>query len=274
MNQIPFLDKPDFPLDATVLDSMQTNYNAIAEYFVKFLGVTNGIISGVEKQPDNSYSDGVVIINGELLPFVASVGAFLTVVENEDKVTVASGQYTVLRQRHAEATNVSTSVLITALTRLSLAEYKLFVQNQLSTKATIPANTGGHKYISLSSSNIYVAIDNRDMMVDIDDLKNVIWRGRMVFKYTTVGVFADTWRNLFNINNLTTVAVGKENIIPALPWRDDCMDVYFTGYNEDNPYSLHYFRIRGNGDFDLFTPNSVFIAGQKVRINIMYNNKK
>ena len=293
MDTIPFLAQKDFPLDAEVLDSMQKNYKQIADYFVKFLGVTNAIISGVEKQPGTlNYSSGLVIINSEFLLFQASTGSCVEIIEASTKVLTASGEYAVLLKKYAQATEVGTNILISKFKRLSYVSDLDNLNNSLKNKISFP--TPHTSYLSIEIINNNVMIPKGEMMLCIDDLQNVTLRGKMYLKSFTSK--SDTFFTLFNLNNVlvysngsgfmsniyASVILGGDFVSKAVPVHplNGCTDVYFTGYYDGDgnggvPIETLHFRIRGNGNFEIYMSpsfNSDKYKTHGIHINVTYGN--
>ena len=104
MNKIPFTEQTEFPLDSTTLDALQNlSREELHNAIVAIIGSPNCILAGVTETESYNYSAGVVIINGEILQFLASTGRYLTIVEERDKVAVDGVEHDVLIRRYAQA---------------------------------------------------------------------------------------------------------------------------------------------------------------------------
>ena len=100
MNKINFNQTGGFPLSANILDAMQSAY-AIFNQLGSLAG-NKAIISGCE-QLGNTVADGVIFLNGEILPFKGgTIGSSVTIKEeSESRVFEDGATKPVIYKRYA-----------------------------------------------------------------------------------------------------------------------------------------------------------------------------
>lgn len=89
MNRINFLSKSTFPPSSDTLDMMQQTGNLTAK--LALLGGISYILSGCQDSGNGVVSDGVVVINGEILPFESGIKKEKITVEQTSKNLSAFG---------------------------------------------------------------------------------------------------------------------------------------------------------------------------------------
>ena len=101
MDRINIAGQRDFALSSSSLAFLQDAWTAL-QAIAGLGGNQNYILSGCEPNGATSVTPGVVVINGEVLPFVGGgVGDNVIVVETPQTVTVGSGTYNKV-ERHVE----------------------------------------------------------------------------------------------------------------------------------------------------------------------------
>ena len=122
MNRLPLLEREGFPLDQNALNDLQNlSREELQAAIVAIMANNNCIISGVTNTTGNNYSDGIVIINGEILPFVASAGTYLAIEEEIDTADVDGAPQPVLIRRWAKATATTTVNAMSSIRRVAKA---------------------------------------------------------------------------------------------------------------------------------------------------------
>ena len=122
MNRLPLLDGAEFPLDQNALNDLQNlSREELQRAIVAIMANDNCIISGVTNTGVNNYSDGIVIVNGEILPFMASSGNYLTIVEESDTTNVDGADQKVLIRRWAKVVSTITANTISSFKRVAKA---------------------------------------------------------------------------------------------------------------------------------------------------------
>ncbi|MDR1543076.1 MAG: hypothetical protein LBS50_01440 [Prevotellaceae bacterium] len=104
---IDFTKQGRMPFTQEILARMQSDCNGLAAALAKFVG-NNAIIDGVTPDGNGGWSDGWIIYNDELLPFVAGSGNFIKLVESA--LPLGSPYYNgstpnVIISRHLESTS-------------------------------------------------------------------------------------------------------------------------------------------------------------------------
>jgi hypothetical protein len=252
MNKLPFLEKSNFPVDTTALNELQKiSTEELQNAIVALTGEQNGILKGVANN-GGAYSDGIVIVGGEILPFVASSGYYLTVIEEIDTATAYGETYNVLKRRYARATAQNTGKVMDNFKTINL-----------SVKASIPKYEGAHYYIGRDTAYM-TSQDARLSYAQTDSGFSVI-KGRFTLKpntYNTAG-----WYTIFSLT-------GYTGLIPRTP--HNALDTYFNLYYDDyeaGSFNVKIGRITGAGDFQLYFPTPLTIAANKnVYVNINYYN--
>jgi len=226
MNRIPFLEKSDFPLDANVLNELQKiSTEELQNAIIGIAGGRNCILSGVVLN-SGSYSNGIVIINGEILPFVASSGGWVIIIEEND--TTSTGEtYNVLKRRYAMATTQNTNFSMSCLE--AVASERLFSPGPLVDTLGIGTNS------VVNTSGLYCGKTDSGFVV----LSGVI-------RYLGQTIQAG-WYHIISLS-----------ILPELIPVEQGFDIYFTAYCEV-PQNMALSgivplkgRIKKDGDFQLF----------------------
>ena len=286
MDIIPFLEKKDFPLNSNALDLMQINYQKIAEYLVKFMGVTDAVISGVILMGINNYSAGIVVIDGELLPFNASIGNYVEIKEEKKTTNTASGEYTVLKKRYAQATSSNTKMTMSKLraiminvndirAKMSIMEGEInAIRNSVATKANIASLPSPLPHFRYDSE--LISFDETILDAHYTDTGFVCLSGRIDLKpYTfTPNRYNDLL--LFNFNDVTTnsPSLKKERFI-----LNNYRGIIFPAVCKTQngmSYVVCFCSTDFRGDFLLQTdPSTVFSSrGNYLYINLVFYNPK
>ena len=106
---IDFSQNGGMPFNQDILQRMQNSYADISEAIAKLTG-GNMILSGVISSQEG-WSDGWIVYNGELLPFVASTGNYLEIIEESVSLLFGDGlQKPVFVSKYAQATSSLTSI--------------------------------------------------------------------------------------------------------------------------------------------------------------------
>lgn len=273
MNNIPFKAQVQFPLAADDLNNMQTEYVKIATALGSVLG-GNAILSGCVVS-GSTVGNGVVFVNGELLPFSASPYNsntslnYVRITETEVKRTTTEGEFVVLKQRVASVSTTVSSVLFRDLKRIDyLADLATKVD-----KVVEPRNV----YNYMQINNQYLRTNN--MVCQVDSLSNVQIRGCLFFKNTGQPNEANTWLTLFNLSDASGMNADRiKRIAPQSPWTEYA-GVMFVGLQPVEGIVVNEYRfiLSKSGDFKLHTEGNtdIFnraITTQPIYINVMYNN--
>jgi hypothetical protein len=119
---IDFTQNGGIPFNQDILKRMQDSYEDIGEAIVKLTG-GNMILSGVVSSQDG-WSDGWIVYNGQLLPFIASTGRFLEIVEETVSLLFEDGlQKPVIVSKYAQATNNGDFFTSIPMTPLALSYF-------------------------------------------------------------------------------------------------------------------------------------------------------
>ena len=263
MNEIPFTENIDFPLDSTTMEALQNlSTEALRNAIIAIAGGFNCIISGVDKQQDDSYSDGIVIIDGKILSFKNSTGEYLSVEEKSHTVDYDGEERTVLIERYALAGNSGT--LISSLPTVNMTKLKNELKEQLNGKLNIPGrpnswamNENLRKDIVLTSQHLYTS-------VNVNGFR--IMRGDITVNFTPPEAVVNTW---FTIKRIAGTLDGFTPINPAF----SPAGVIFKGYKIDDneePFEL-YFRITRSDELQVYIPAQPIIPGVYWVNLILYN---
>ena len=278
MNKIQFLEKAHFPLSATRMNDLQAIIESLQNVIVAVAGNNNCILKGVVNTT-GTYSAGIVIINGETLPFIQSSGNYLQVVEETDTVTAFGEIYNVLKRRYARAVVQNTSVSMSNLEVINLSRFREVFTESLATKASttaldnlattvatkaaIPKYNGGHNVLNTNSA--YTNYDMARLMWEQTESGFSVIKGRLSLKpntYSSAG-----WYTMFSI-------AGYSALMPRTPHGDTAtyFNVYYDDY-ETGSFNVKIGRITASGDFQLYFPAAITLSANKyVYINISYYN--
>lgn len=92
MDKINFIAKDNFPFSTNAADLMQ-NQTFLASQLALISGV-NYILSGCKEDKSGNVSDGVIVIDGEVLPFISSIKKEkITVYQTTQKLTAFGVEY-------------------------------------------------------------------------------------------------------------------------------------------------------------------------------------
>lgn len=143
MNKGNYLDKAKYPWASEDFDFVQEMINLVQQ-LTSLGGVSNYILSGCIKM-GSTYSEGILILNGEILPFLGGVAVtgtlpggtgpadWIEIVETQDDVQVYDTLYAdVRRRRHVACGGNAISIL--SFERIStLHELKQLITSLTST---------------------------------------------------------------------------------------------------------------------------------------------
>lgn len=250
MNRIPFTDRPDFPLDSETLNNLQNLSSVELQNTVVGLIDRNAIITGVNSQND-SYTDGIVILNNEILQFRASAGEYFVIREETTSVQTETGDYTVLYIRWTEATNEITPYPITVIPRINMSQ-----------KLGVAQRADGYTYLTVDSDFIQL---NTRLMTVYNQAGFCTIRGRITIKAFTTQ--PNNWITLVNLNDITIPIA--QLLIPYQPLVDT--SVIFPGFSESQPNTQIQFRITNAGELQVFAQGNASPVGNWYVNTVYYN---